>query len=187
MIDSDLLDQERALIFLHTQGSVYLPLIGIVFWPSLGIAGYFLSAQVWCLSVLAIFAALLPISIVVLSVLLKKISSKSPLATLMWPALLPVFMSFGFTLTVYFSDLSLVPVAFVLGLALHWPVFAWLYNQPVYGVHFVLRTVMAVSFWFFFPQHVYTLLPIFVGVLYLITAWWLIRNSRLVKMAGTAK
>ena len=176
MINSELFDNQREQFFLQTQGSVYLPITGIVFWPSLGVAGYFISPQTWCLIVLSFFALMLPIGIILLTGLLKKPSLNSPLASLYFPALIPVLLSFSVTVPAYFSDLSLVPLTFVIGLAIHWPVFGWVYNQPVYIIHFIVRTAVALSTWVFFPQHLFTLLPISVGFIYLITAWWLLRN-----------
>lgn len=184
MIDSDLLDRERELFFIQTQGGVYLPIIGIIFWPSLGVAGYFLTPQAWCVSVVCLFAVSLPVSFILFRSLVKKLLLKSPFASLIFPALVPVFISFGITVPVYFSDISLVPLVLVLGLSFHWPVVGWLYNQSVFIFHSLARTVVAVSMWYFFPEHLFTLLPISVGLLYLITAWWLLRKLQQLKMTS---
>lgn len=182
MIDSNLLDRERELFFMQTQGSVYLPIIGIVFWPSLGVAGYFLSPQAWCFTVLFLFAAMLPVAIVLFRYLVKKLSLKSPFASLILPALVPVAMALCITVPVYYADISLVPLTIVLSLALHWPVIGWLYNQPVFIIHALARTVVVMSMWFFFPEHLFTWLPISIGLLYLLTTWWLLRKLQQLKM-----
>ena len=182
MIDSELLDQERERFFVQTQGAVYLPIVGVIFWPSLGVAGYFLSPQAWCLAVLFIVATMLPISVLLFKRLAKKLLLKSSLASLILPATVPIFMSFGITVPVYYADISLVPLTFVLGLAFHWLVIGWLYNHQGFIIHSVARTVVAVSMWFFFPEHLFTLLPISIGLLYLITAWWLLRKLHQAKM-----
>jgi hypothetical protein len=174
MIEPELLDHERRQFFIQTQGSVYLPLIGIIFWPSLAVAGYFLSPRIVCLSVFFILVLLLPIALIAGQWLSKKLLLKSPLASLIAPALVPIAMSFGITIPLYFTNITLVPLAFVLGLSLHWPAFGWLYKQPSFTIHCLARTVLAVTIWYFYPEDLFTLLPISVGLLYLATACWLL-------------
>ena len=184
MIDSELLDHERKQFFIQTYGSVYLPLIGIVFWPSLGVAGYFLSPQDLCFAVFFIIVILLPIALIAGKWLSKKLSLKSPLASLIFPALVPILMSFGITIPLYFTNISLVPLAFVLGLSFHWPAFGWMYNQRGFIIHSLVRTVLALSIWYFYPTHLFTLLPISVGFLYLVTACWLLLELSEAKKAS---
>jgi hypothetical protein len=185
MIDSKLLDCERELFFLQTQGGVYFPILGAIFWTSLGVAGYFLSPQTWCFAVLCLIAVVLPIGIALFRRLVKKLLLKSPLASLILPALVPVCLSFAITVPAYFTDISLVPLTLVLGLTFHWPVVGWLYNQPVFIIHSLVRTTVAVFMWSFFPEHIFTLLPILIGLLYLITAWWLLRKLHQLKSTMT--
>lgn len=182
MIDSDVFNREREQFFIKTHGSVFLPITGIFFWPSMGVAGYFLSPQAWGIIVLFFLLVLLPSGFALLWYLQKKGDFKSPLGSLYLPALVPLLISIGITVPAYFSDLSLVPLTFVLGLALHWPVIGWLYNQPVYIVHTLLRTVIAVSIWMFFPEQLFTVLPLLVGLLYLLTTWWILRILSQLKM-----
>jgi hypothetical protein len=182
MINTEIFDRERELIFVQTLGGVYLPMIGIVYWPTLGVLGYFLSPQLWFFAALGLAGAFIPVTFVLFKRLKKRPASKSPLSSLVLPALIPVLMSFAITLPVYYADISLIPLSIVLGLALHWPVIGWLYNQPVYIIHALVRTVIAVSIWFFMPQHLFTLLPISVGILYLVTTWWLLRQLQQLKM-----
>ncbi len=181
MIDADELKQERERFFVVTHGSIYLPLFGIAFWPALGIAGYLLSPVHWGLLVLVLVVLALPIAAVLLTVLIKQLSLTTPLAKLIFPALAPLLMSFGITVPVYLMEPALTPLPFVIGLALHWPVFAWLYNQPLFTVHCVLRILIATSIALFIPAHLFTWLPISMGFLYLLTAIWIFTALRRMK------
>ena len=60
---------------------------------------------------------------------------KSPLASLILPALLPVALSLGMALAAFNSDMTLVPLALVIGLASHWPAVGWFYETPIFAVH----------------------------------------------------
>ena len=182
MIDSKLLDQEREQFFIQTHGSVYLPIIGIIFWPSLGVMGYFLSPRILCLTVFFAIAILFPVAMILAKWLEKRLLLKSSLASLILPASAPILMSFGITVPVYFADITLVPLTFVIGLSLHWPVIGWLYNQRGFLVHSMVRTVLAMSIWYFFPTHLFTLLPISIGFLYFATACWLLFELHQTKM-----
>ena len=181
MINSELFDREREQFFLQTQGGVYFPILGALFWLSLSVAGYFLTPRVWCISVLGFFALMIPISIIFFRMLVNKLLLKSPFASLIFIALMPVFLSFVIMVPVYFSDPSLVPFTIVISLTFHWPIIGWLYNQPVFLIHSLVRTLIAVLMWLFLPQYSFTLLPFLIGILYLITAWWVLRSLHQIK------
>ncbi len=173
MMNTELLDAERKQLFVQTHGSIFLPITGVFFWPILGVAGFFFSPQTICLTVFIIVLVLVPIAILFARCLVKKRLLISPLASLILPSLVPVFMSFGISIPLYFTNIMLVPLAFVLGLSLHWPVIAWLYNQYGFIVHSIVRVLIVFIIWYFFPTQLYTLLPISIGLLYLVTTVWL--------------
>lgn len=183
MIDFKLLDSDRQDFFLRTQGGIVLPIIGTIFWPAVGIAGFYLSPQVWCITVLTILFISFLISGIFLKNCIQQFVNKSPLATLIFPSLFIVLSSFFVTISIFFYDILLVPLLLVLGLAIHWPIIGWLYNQPIYLIHSLLRTITALTIWFLYPEYLFTLLPILVGVLYFITALWLWHTLRQLKLS----
>lgn len=178
MIDPVLLNNERNRFFIQTQGGIYLPLIGIVFWSSIGVGAFILTPRTLCLAVFTIMVISLPLVLIAAKRLLKKPLLQSPLASLIFPSLVPVLMSFGITIPLYFTNIALVPVAFVLGLSFHWPVIAWLHNKRVFLFHNVVRTALTVSLWYFYPEHLFTVLPLSISFLYLVTAAWLFIELR---------
>ena len=76
------------------------------------------------------------------------------------------------------SDLSLVPLALVIGMASHWPAVGWMYGTRIYSVHAVVRVVLAVAIWFVWPEARFTALPIAIGVIYALTSFWLLHEVR---------
>lgn len=178
MLDPDLLAAERQRFFVQTRGGVYFPISGAIFWTALGIAGFFLSARTWCVLVLSMAALATPVAIYLFRKLVARLALKSPLATLILPALLPVALCLGMAIAAFQTDLSLVPLALVIGMASHWPAVGWMYGTKIYSVHAVVRVVLAVVIWFVWPEARFTALPIAIGVLYAITSLWLLREVR---------
>lgn len=188
MIDVETLTAERRRFFVETRGGVYFPIAGAIFWLLLAVAGFFLSERVWCVVVLSMAVAATPIAIILFKKLVSHLTHKSPLATLILPALLPVALSLGMAVPAFYSDMSLVPLVLVIGLASHWPAVGWLYGTSIFTVHAIVRVLLAVAIWFLFPDARFTLLPLSTAVVYVITSWWIWRELRRVeKVSGRAQ
>jgi hypothetical protein len=178
MLDAEALTAERRRFFIETRGGVYFPIAGTIFWLLLGGAGFYLPQRTWCVVVLSGAAAATPIGIILFKKLVSRLALKSPLATLILPALLPVGLSLGMAASAFSSDLSLVPLALVIGLASHWPAVGWLYETSVFAVHSTVRVLLAVAIWFLLPEGRFTFLPLSIGLVYAGTAFWLLRELR---------
>ena len=174
--NAEMLTEERRRFFVATRGGVYFPIAGAIFWLVLGVAGFFLSERTWCVVILSVAVVTTPIAIILFKKLVSHLVPKSPLATLILPALLPVALSLGMTLAAFYSDLSLVPLLLVVGLASHWPAVGWLFGTSIFTVHAIVRVLLAVSIWFLFPDARFTLLPISIGLLYAVTSFWIFRE-----------
>jgi hypothetical protein len=178
MLDPETLTAERHRFFVATRGGVHFPIAGSIFWLLLGGAGFFLSERAWCVMVMGLTVAATPFAMVLFRKLVARLALKSPLATLILPALLPVALSPGMIAAAFQSDPSLVPLALVIGLACHWPVVGWLFGTPIYTVHTIVRVLLAVAIWFLLPDARFTLLPVSTGLLYALTAFWILRELR---------
>lgn len=89
---------------------------GAIFWQVLGGAGFCLSERTWCVLVLSVAIVATPIAIILFKKLVSHLTLKSPLATLISPALLPVALSLGIAAAAAFdSNLSLVPLVLMIG------------------------------------------------------------------------
>jgi hypothetical protein len=178
VLDAEMLIAERRRFFVATRGGVYFPISGAIFWLLLGVAGFHWSHRTWCVVVLSAAIAATPIAIVLFKKLVSRLALKSPLATLILPALLPVVFSLGIAFPAFYSDLSLVPLALVIGMASHWPAVGWLYETSIFAVHTVVRVLLAVAIWFLLPEGRFTWLPISTAVVYAVTSVWILREVR---------
>ena len=50
------------------------------------------------------------------------------------------------------------------------PVFFWVFGDPIFLVHIIVRVAGATAIWFVLPDERYTIVPAFVAALYLLTA-----------------
>jgi hypothetical protein len=181
MLDAQILAAERRRFFVETRGGIYFPIAGAIFWLLLGGLGFCLSERTWCVVVLSVAVVATPIAVVLFKKLVSQLTHKSPLATLILPALLPVALSLGMAVPAFYSDLSLVPLALVIGLASHWPAVGWLFETWILTVHAIVRVSLAAAMWFLFPEARFTLVPLSTGVVYAVTAWWIWRELKRVE------
>lgn len=182
-IDAQSLKREKARFFVETRGAVYLPMAGSIYWLALAIAGYFLPGRTWCLVVLTATGLAFLLGLFVARPIVAKLSLKSPLASLFLPALLPVALSYGITIPAFYTEISLVPLTWAIGLASHWPAFGWIYGNSTYIVHAVVRTVLAAGIWFLLPEGRFTLLPLAISLVYVATSVWQVRELRRLEAA----
>lgn len=165
----ELLLKERKEFFLKANGGISLPAAGVIYWLVIGIAGYFLPKETW--TYVAFFASgtIFPLGMLLSKPLKANLMADSPLSGVAMPAMLAMFMSWPITIAVVYIDFELVPLTLAIGMALHWPVIGWMYNSKSCFMHAFARVVLVSAVWFVFPDVRFTLLPILVSVIYLVT------------------
>lgn len=186
MIDAGVLAVERRSFFLATNGGVLVLLTGAAFWTLLGGLGFVWSARTWCVVMLRVGAVALPLGVVFLLWLERRLAHRSALSSLVPPALLPVALWLGVALAAYRSDPSLVPLVLVVGFASHWPVVGWAFDTPILAVHAVVRAGTAVALWMLVPSARFTWMPISIGVVYALTALWVSYRVRRLRTSAPA-
>jgi len=178
VLDAERLAAERRRFFVATKGGVYFPVAGVVFWGVLGGLGFVWSERTWCLAVLCVAVVVTPVAVVLFKKLVAHLALKSPVATLILPAMLPVALSLGMAGAALRSDPSLVPLAVVIGLASHWPSVGWMFGTSIYAVHAMVRVAVAVAIWFLWPEARFTWLPLSIALVYAVTALWVLSRVR---------
>jgi len=128
--------------------------------------------------VLSVALVATPIAVILFKKLISHLVLKSALATLILPALLPVALSLGMAAAAFSSDLSLVPLALVIGLASHWPAVGWLFETSIFTVHAIVRVFVGVAIWFLLPDARFTLVPLSTAAVYGVTSFVILRNLR---------
>ena len=177
-ITSQALDLEKHRVFVEGRSGISLPAAGALYWTILGIAGFFLSDYQWCLAALFTSGLIFPLGMLLSKPLNANLFVDSPLTDIWLPAFMPVFLSFGITIPAFYADMSLLPLCLAIAMSLHWSVFGWLYKKQIFLIHAIARTLIVVLIWFLLPDARFTLLPLAVGVIYMITFSWLLIRLR---------
>lgn len=163
------LQQQRQSYFIRTNGGIALPAAGLLYWAMLGLAGYWLKPGQWMLLAFATSGLIFPLSLLLRKPLRADILAKSPLASVIGPALLSMMLSWPIIIVTSGIDKALAPLTLAIGMSLHWPVIGWLFGSRVCGIHAICRAVLVTFLWYVFPNDRFTLIPFAVATLYGLT------------------
>ena len=173
------LEQDKLELLRASGAGISLPVAGIVFWLSLGVAGYFLSPRIWglvaCFSSGLIFPLGLALSKTFGSNLLVK---NQPLSSLALRAVISINLLWPLHLAVYFSSPQLLPLSLAIGMGIHWPIIGWMYGSAACFQHALVRVAAVSIVWFLYPAGRFTLLPLVVAVVYVVTVIQLRRELK---------
>jgi hypothetical protein len=162
---------DRLAAFVRLKGGYPIPLAGAVYWAGLGIAGYRLGVHDWVLAAFFLSGAIFP-----LALLLAKIAGnpfmkdKTAAGDVLLPAFAAMLLFWPIAFAAFGSAPQLVPLILAIGMAQHWPVIGWSYGMTgLYTAHAIARAVGATAIWALLPDARFTLLPLFVAAVYLVT------------------
>ncbi len=159
--------------FIQTNGGIALPAAGFIYWFALGICGFFVSQNTWALIGFFTSGMIFPLGLLLSKLLKSNIMAKGPLTSLVMPAMTAMFLSWGMIIPGYLADVSLTPLFIAIGMSLHWPVIGWMYGSKTCLAHAISRVVLVTLIWFALPEYRFTLIPLLVSLIYLITIFGL--------------
>ena len=162
-------DLEKKRFLVRANFGMSLPAAGAIYWIVLGIAGFYLEPKEW--AILGFFGSglIFPVGLLLSKPMKANLSAKSPFASLAMPAVASMFLSWPMTIAAFMTDVTLVPMFLAIGMSLHWPAIGWMYGSEVCMFHALIRVIAVSGLWFFFPPVSFTVIPIFVAILYLLT------------------
>jgi len=182
----DLLEMRRAY-FVATGGGISLPAAGAIYWIALTIIGTQMSS--WGLDGAdwGLYAAIGSGAIFPLGVLLQGplgspfMKAKSPVGSLTLWAVLSINLLWPLHAIVIILLPEAAPLSLAIGMALHWPIVGWMYASKAVYMHAFVRVGAATGLWLAFPDERFTLVPLSVAVIYLVTAVLIALEVRLVR------
>lgn len=163
------LDLEKKNYFLATSGGISLQASGAIYWLTLGIAGFFLSQNHWAILGFITSGLIFPIGLLLSKPLKSNLMLKRPLSSLVMPAMTAMFLTWPMIITGYFSDVAVVPLFLAIGMSLHWPAIGWMYNSKSCMIHAIFRVAIVTGLWFTLPGYRFTIIPLTVSIIYLLT------------------
>ncbi|GAB4004792.1 hypothetical protein EXU85_35150 [Spirosoma sp. KCTC 42546] len=164
----ELIDHKQQF-FLVANAGLSLPVAGAIYWFTLGIAGFCLKPAQWVLTAFFTSGLLFPLGLVLQKPFKSNLIVKTPLASLIPFALFAMMLSWGITIPASGVNKSLVPLCLAIGMSLHWPIIGWLYNSTICQLHALIRALGVVTCWYLFPDDRFTILPLLVSAIYVLT------------------
>ena len=135
MMTTEELKQEKFKYFIEANGGISLPAAGFIYWLGLGIAGYYLDPKIWAIAGFFTSGLIFPLGLLLSKPLKSNLLVKHPLASVVMPAMMAMFLSWPMTIAGFVIDVSLVPLCLAIGMSLHWPVIGWMYGNKSCFIH----------------------------------------------------
>ncbi len=159
-----------------------MPLAGLIVWLIIGISSLFLNAQqtVW-----VIFVG--TGSIVYLGMLISKFTGenfmnknkpKNTFDSLFLLSAAMAILVYSIAIPFFIIDYTSLPLSVGILTGLMWFPFSWIITHWVGVFHTTLRTVSIVALWYLFPENRFTVIPLAIVGIYLITIV-ILRNRKL--------
>ncbi|HEY4355867.1 MAG TPA: hypothetical protein VGN16_08980 [Acidobacteriaceae bacterium] len=167
-----LLMEERQAAFFRLRGGYPIPLAGGIWWALLGGMGFVVHNRgLWIFLAFALSGVLFP-----LALLLSKLfhvdfmKDRTPVSDVVFPAMGSMLLFWPMAIAAYWSFPQLVPLILGVGMSIMWPVIGWSYGRTaLYSTHAIVRAVVCFVIWNWWPAARFTVLPLAVSLIYVVS------------------
>ena len=151
---------------------VAFPVAGALYWLVLGICGYMLTRDSWRCVALIGSVMIFPTAFLIARVFKANLFVRdNPLASLgALPMATVGLLPFALYVVLDGSTIQLLPLALAIGMSLPFAILGWMYGSRVCTYHPFVRTFLAFGVWIMLPDGRFTILPLTIMVIYLVTA-----------------
>lgn len=162
---------DRLASFVRLNGGYPVPLAGAVYWAALGIAGYRLDVHEWILAAFIASGAIFPLALLFAALLRNPfMKDRTAAGDVLLPTFISMLLFWPIAFAAFGTAPQLVPLILAIGMSQHWPVIGWSYGKTgLYSGHSVVRAIGSLLLWAWLPEARFTLLPLFVSGVYLVT------------------
>jgi hypothetical protein len=163
---------EREASFFRLRGGYPIPLAGGVWWLGLGLMGYRVHSHLqWIL--LTFYATGLIFPLAVLFGRLCRVNfmgERTAVSEVIWPAMGSMLLFWPMAFAAFPAYPEMVPLILAVGMSIMWPVVGWAYGRTaLFTAHAVVRAVVCFALWEWMPSGRFTVLPLAVSAIYLVT------------------
>jgi hypothetical protein len=162
---------DRLASYVRLRGGFPLPLAGAIYWTALGIAGYYFKLGDWAMLAFLGSGLIFPIGLLCSKIFKAEfMKDRTSVSTVLVPALIGMLLFWPMMIGAISVAPEVVPLMMGIGMAAHWPVIGWGYGRTaLYSAHAIMRALVCLGLWTYFPEHRLTWLPFSVAAIYLIT------------------
>ncbi|MFZ1990107.1 MAG: hypothetical protein WAW96_10095, partial [Alphaproteobacteria bacterium] len=152
-------------------GGLALPVAGAIYWIGLSVVGLYLNDRLWCLLAFASSGLIFPLGLLLQRPTRSSAVNKTAFGMLLFAALFSMLCFWGVTIPLFYTAREFVPLALGIGMSLHWPVIGWMFGRTLlFSSHAAIRAAAIIALWYLFPQDRFTLIPLAIATIYLLTA-----------------
>jgi hypothetical protein len=162
---------DRLASFHRLKGGFPVPLAGAVYWAVLTWVGYHYPPRDWINVALWTSGLIFPVALLFAKLFRNEFMKDTTAAgDVLLPTFISMFLFWPMLVAALWTSPALVPLMLAIGMSIHWPVIGWGYGKTaLYTAHAVARAVVVFCIWVWMPESRYTLLPLSVSVIYLLT------------------
>lgn len=174
---------DRRAAYKRLRGGFPIPLAGVAYWGVLAWLGTVTDIETWCMAAFLGSGAIFPMALL-FAALFRNPFMKDKTATgdVLLPAFISMLLFWPMIVAAVKVAPELVPLILAIGMSLHWPVIGWSYGRTgLYSAHSIVRAVVCLLIWLWMPEARFTLLPLAVAGIYLLTVIAIVIDSALIK------
>ena len=181
---------EREATFFRLRGGYPIPLAGAVWWTFLGVAGYiFHNRGLWNLLAFATSGTIFPLALLLAKLFkIDFMRDRTAVSDAIFPNLVSMLLFWPIAFSAYGTYPQLIPLILSVGMAVQWPMVGWTYGRTaLFTTHAIVRAITCFVLWNWFPSTRFTLLPLSVALIYLLTIGAILITSSARAQAASAK
>jgi len=163
---------EREASFFRLRGGFPVALAGGVWWAAMALAGYRMHSHMqWILLTFYCSALIFPLAILFGRVFrINFMADRTVVSEVIFPAMGSMLLFWPMAITAFWVYPQLVPLILGVGMSIMWPVVGWSYGRTaLFTSHAVVRAVVCFVLWNWWPSTRFTVLPLAVSAIYLVT------------------
>lgn len=171
---------ERDASFFRLRGGFPVALAGGVWWAGMGLAGYRLHSHLqWILLAFYCSALIFPLAILFGRLFrINFMADRTAVSEVIFPAVGSMLLFWPMAITAFWVYPELVPLILAISMSIMWPVVGWSYGRTaLFSSHAGVRAVVCFVLWNWWPATRFTVLPLAVSAIYLVTVVALIVAS----------
>jgi len=175
---------DRLAAYKRLRGGFPIPLAGVVYWGVLAWLGTVATVPNWCMAAFFGSGAIFPMALLFAAIFRNGfMKDKTATGDVLLPAFISMLLFWPMIVGAVGVAPQLVPLILAIGMSLHWPVIGWSYGRTgLYSAHAIVRAIACTYIWLTMPEARFTLLPLAVAVVYLVTVLAIVVDSTRVKV-----
>ena len=174
------LRQQRLASYARLGGGWPVPLAGAVWWVGLAWLGTVVAPNVWSPVAFAASGVIFPLALLFARLAGNGFMRDRTVVTgVLFPAFASMLLFWAIAVAALWEANHLTPLVLAVGMAIHWPVIGWSYGRTApFVAHAAARAVLGFLAWHLYPDARFTLVPLVVAAIYLVTVLFLLADTR---------